>query len=113
MAEVYRARDVRLGREVAVKILPETLSSDSESLARFEREAKTASALNHPHLVTIYDIGQAEVGDRPLYFMAMELICGTTLRARDRILDMLRYAVRERRRVLANDGLSRILASGH
>jgi TolB-like protein/tetratricopeptide (TPR) repeat protein/predicted Ser/Thr protein kinase len=82
MAEVYRARDVRLGREVAIKILPEELSSDPESLARFEREAKTASALNHPHLVTIYDIGEAEVDGGRLHYMAMELIHGDTLRNR-------------------------------
>jgi eukaryotic-like serine/threonine-protein kinase len=80
MAEVYRARDVRLGREVAIKILPEALSSSRDALARFEREAKTASALNHPHLVTIYDIGEAEVGGRTLSFIAMELIHGKNLR---------------------------------
>jgi TolB-like protein/Tfp pilus assembly protein PilF len=82
MAEVYRARDVRLGRDVAVKILPEEVSSDPEALARFEREAKMASALNHPHLVTIYDIGEAEVDGRRLHYMAMELIHGDTLRNR-------------------------------
>ncbi|HEU4888286.1 MAG TPA: protein kinase [Thermoanaerobaculia bacterium] len=82
MAEVYRARDVRLEREVAIKIVPEDLSSDAEALARFEREAKTASALNHPHLVTIYDIGEAQVGYRRLHYMAMELIHGDTLRNR-------------------------------
>lgn len=80
MAQVYRATDVRLGRQVAVKIVPEDLSSDPESLARFEREARTASALNHPHLVTIHDIGEAEIGKRRLHYMAMELIEGQTLR---------------------------------
>ena len=80
MAEVYRARDVRLGREVAIKILPEALASSPDALARFEREAKTASALNHPHLVTIYDIGEAEAGGRTLRFIAMELIHGKNLR---------------------------------
>ena len=82
MAEVYRARDVRLGREVAIKILPDDFSSDSESLARFEREARTASALSHPHLVTIYDIGHVEVGRRSLRYIAMELIRGNSLRER-------------------------------
>ena len=82
MAEVYRARDTRLGREVAVKILPEHFASDREALARFEREARTASSLNHPHLVTIFDIGQAEVLGQRLHYMAMELIHGDTLRHR-------------------------------
>ncbi|HEU4888287.1 MAG TPA: protein kinase, partial [Thermoanaerobaculia bacterium] len=95
MAEVYRARDVRLERQVAIKILPEELSSDAEALARFEREAKTASSLNHPHLVTIYDIGEAEVGGRLLHYMAMELVHGDTLRhrlmneTRDEVLRLL------------------------
>ena len=80
MADVYRAEDVRLGREVAIKILPDDFAADSESLARFKREARTASRLNHPHLVTIYDVGDAEIGDRRLYYMAMELIRGETLR---------------------------------
>jgi len=81
-AEVYRARDVRLGREVAIKILPEELAADRDALARFEREARTASALNHPHLVTIYDIGEAMVDGKTLRYIAMELIRGTTLRQR-------------------------------
>ncbi len=80
MAEVYRARDVRLGREVAIKILPDDIAHDEDSLLRFEREAKTASALNHPHLVTIYDIGEATADDRQLRYIAMELIRGETLR---------------------------------
>lgn len=82
MAEVYRASDVRLGREVAIKILPENVAADSEALGRFEREARTASALNHPHLVTIYDIGEADTGQHPLRYIAMELIHGETLRHR-------------------------------
>jgi TolB-like protein/Flp pilus assembly protein TadD len=82
MAEVYRARDVRLDREVAVKILPEHFASDPEALARFHREARTASALNHPHLVTIYDIGEEDVGHRRRHYIAMELIHGETLRNR-------------------------------
>ncbi len=80
MADVYRARDVRLDREVAIKILPAEVSNDSESLARFAREARTASKLNHPHLVTIYDIGDIELGRRRLYYIAMELVRGETLR---------------------------------
>jgi eukaryotic-like serine/threonine-protein kinase len=82
MSEVYRAHDVRLGREVAIKILPDLLAADPDALKRFEREAKTASSLNHPHIVTIHGIGEAYVDGRLLHFMAMELILGNTLRER-------------------------------
>ena len=77
MGEVYRARDTRLGREVAIKVLPAALSADPERLKRFEREARSASSLNHPNIVTIYDIG-SEGG---VSFIAMELVGGESLRA--------------------------------
>ncbi len=77
MGEVYRARDVRLGREVAVKVLPPGLSTDKEKLVRFAQEARSASALSHPNIVTIFEVGQAGA----LPFIAMELIDGQTLRA--------------------------------
>ncbi len=76
MGEVYRARDTRLGREVALKVLPRELSGDRDRLARFEQEARSASALNHPNIVTVHDIGQLE--ETP--FIAMELVEGKTLR---------------------------------
>ncbi len=77
MGEVYRARDTRLEREVAVKVLPADLASDPERLKRFEKEARSASSLNHPNIVTIYDIG-SEGG---VSYIAMELVKGEPLRA--------------------------------
>ena len=76
MGEVYRARDTKLSRDVAIKVLPPGLATDVERLARFEKEARTASALNHPNIVTIYEIGQADGTS----FIAMELVEGKTLR---------------------------------
>ncbi len=76
MGEVYRARDERLSREVAIKVLPSELSPDAERLKRFEKEARSASALNHPNIVTIYDIGSSE----GVSWIAMERVEGTTLR---------------------------------
>ena len=78
MGEVYRARHVKLGREAAVKVLPSEVASDPERLHRFEREARAASALNHPAIVTIYDIDEHE----GTTFIAMELVDGVTLRNR-------------------------------
>jgi len=76
MGEVYRARDARLGRELALKVLPTALATDAERLKRFEKEARSASALNHPNLVTIHDIGSSN----GIEFIAMELVEGRTLR---------------------------------
>ena len=76
MGEVYRARDTRLQREVAVKVLPAELSSDAARLKRFETEARLASALNHPNIVTIHEVGQSDSTS----FIVMELVDGKTLR---------------------------------
>jgi serine/threonine-protein kinase len=75
MAEVYRARDTRLGREVAIKVLPETVADRPERLARFEREARTVAGLNHPNIVVLHSI-EEEDGVR---FLTMELVAGRTL----------------------------------
>jgi len=76
MGEVYRAVDTRLGRSVAIKVLPESLSSETDRIRRFEKEARAASSLNHPNIVTIYDIGKADARA----YIAMEMVEGKTLR---------------------------------
>ncbi|HXZ28563.1 MAG TPA: protein kinase [Terriglobales bacterium] len=76
MGEVYRARDTRLGREVALKVLPDALAYGRTGRERFEQEARSASALNHPNIVTIYELAQAD----SIHYIAMELVEGETLR---------------------------------
>jgi serine/threonine protein kinase len=75
MGEVYRARDTRLGRDVAIKVLPAHLSSDPDLRQRMEREAKAISSLNHPHICTLHDVGSQDGID----FLVMELLEGETL----------------------------------
>src|SRR5262249_22793499 len=76
MGEVYRARDTRLGRDVALKLLPPDIAADRNRLLRFEQEACSASALNHPNIITVYDIGSTGSTS----YLCMELVDGRSLR---------------------------------
>src|SRR5438093_311179 len=79
MGEVYLAEDTRLGRKVALKLLPEHFTKDEDRVQRFEQEARAASVLNHPNIITIYEIGQTSIGAVVTYFIATEFIEGQTL----------------------------------
>src|SRR5437667_4134992 len=78
MGEVYRARDTTLGRQVAIKILPDAFAADSERMARFEREAKTLASLNHPHIAAIYGFEKSA----GMHALVMELVEGEDLSQR-------------------------------
>jgi serine/threonine protein kinase len=82
MGEVYRARDVKLDRDVAIKVLPAALAAAPDALNRFEREAKAVAALSHPNILAIHDFGQAPsaVPGQPVMYAVMELLEGQTLR---------------------------------
>jgi eukaryotic-like serine/threonine-protein kinase len=107
MGEVFRARDTRLLRDVAVKVLPASFASDPERRARFEQEARAASALNHPNIITVLDIGDAD----GVLFIAMEYVEGKTLR------ELLAAAALPSRKVLEiaeqmADGLAKAHSAG-
>ncbi len=82
MGEVYQARDTRLGRSVAVKVLPSDLASDPDRRKRFEREARAVAALSHPNICTIFDVGREEMPSGPVDYLVMELLEGETLAQR-------------------------------
>src|SRR5258708_17331540 len=88
MGEVYKARDIKLDREVAIKVLPSALARDPERLARFEREAKVLASLNHPNIAQIYGIEESEVGRA----LVMELVPGQTLKGPLPLDEALRIA---------------------
>jgi serine/threonine protein kinase len=88
MGEVYRGRDTRLDRTVAIKVLPSVLAADPQFRERFDREARAISALTHPHICTLYDVGDAPNPDatlphsEPIRFLVMEYLAGETLAGR-------------------------------
>ena len=88
MGEVYRAKDTRLGREVALKVLPESFSQDPDRLRRFEQEAKAVAALNHPNIMSIHDIGQQD----GVPYLVSELLEGNSLRVE---MEIARLPVRK------------------
>jgi len=78
MGTVYRARDTKLGRDVALKVLPEDLASDSDRLERFQREARALAAIDHPNIVTVYSVEE----DAGIHFLTMALVEGQSLKAK-------------------------------
>jgi serine/threonine protein kinase len=104
MGEVYRARDTRLERTVAIKVLPESLKSDSELKARFEREARAISSLQHPHICTLFDVGHQD----EIFFLVMEYLDGETLANR-----LLRGALPFEQVLKIGRDLSDALAKAH
>src|SRR5215510_826534 len=104
MGEVWRARDPKLGRDVAIKVLPATLSSDKDRLARFEQEARAAGALNHPNILVIYHIGAHEGAP----YIVSELLAGESLRER-----MAGGALPQRKAIDYALQLARGLAAAH
>src|SRR5438105_10221283 len=104
MGEVYRARDERLGRAVAVKVLPEQLAADSDSRARLEREARAVATVTHPNILAIYDVGEHQ----GILFVVTELLDGETLRWR-----LMRERVSWRKAVEIGSAIAEGLAAAH
>ncbi|MGB5390194.1 MAG: serine/threonine-protein kinase, partial [Thermoanaerobaculia bacterium] len=107
MGEVYLAEDTKLGREVAIKVLPAALTADPERRLRFEREAQAAAALDHPNIAVIHEVGEAD--GHP--FLVMQLVKGQTLR---QILDNRRLSLKEWLQIATavSDGLAHAHKNG-
>ena len=108
MGEVYRARDTRLGRDVALKILPESFAREADRLRRFEQEARAVAALNHPNILAVFDIGQHNEGHDGSPFLVSELLEGESLRA---VLD--RGALPQRKTIEYGVQIAHGLAAAH
>src|SRR5215213_2914064 len=111
MGEVYRARDTRLDRDVALKILPESFAIDPDRRARFEREAKAVAALSHPNILAIFDVGDAAPSTgsgQAVFYAATELLEGQTLRER-----LTSGPIQSRKAIEFGVQLARGLASAH
>jgi eukaryotic-like serine/threonine-protein kinase len=104
MGEVYRARDVRLGRDVAIKVLPDDVAHDPEARARLRREARAVAALSHPHIAALFDIGETD----GTHYLVMELLEGETLAARLR-----RGALPEKEALRIGAEVAEALAAAH
>src|SRR5215468_1664459 len=104
MGEVYRAHDTRLGRDVALKILPESFTRESDRLHRFEQEARAVAALNHPNILAVFDIGQQNGSP----YLVSELLEGETLRT---VLD--RGALSQRKAIEYGVQIAQGLAAAH
>src|SRR6185295_15599554 len=105
MGEVYRAHDPRIGREVAIKVLPDSFSKNEERLRRFEQEARTAGVLNHPNILAVYDVGN----ENGAPYIVSELLEGETLRSKLRngplpTRKALEYALQVSRGLIAAHG---------
>src|SRR5579862_6154328 len=118
MGEVYRARDTRLQRDVAIKVLPSSLAHDQERLRRFEQEARAVAALNHPNLLTVFDVGTAPIAEadgageqntaKESPYIVSELLEGATLREK-----LSSGALRERKALDYAVQIARGLAAAH
>ena len=86
MGEVYRATDEKLGRDVAIKVLPPEVAGDTQRLARFQREAQAAGRLNHPNIVQVYDVGS----ENGIYYIVMQLLDGESVADEEIELELMR-----------------------
>ena len=103
MGEVFRARDPRIQREVAIKVLPLTFAQDADRLSRFEQESRAAGMLNHPGILTVYDVGHEE----GVHFLVSELLEGETLR------EKLKFPIPQRKAIDYALQIAKALSAAH